>query len=124
MTFTNFGCVNTGAPWKSSDGTTNKVGSALDVTYFVVCSFHLVLMYASIYAWFFVNNQYWCDRTGMHDYTTGIIASSSTGQLSIPKEFRIYAANGCKNCFPASYSLEGRVDAASAWVEIASGDFP
>jgi predicted nucleic-acid-binding Zn-ribbon protein len=90
-TFTNFGCVNVGAPWKSSDGSTNK---------------------------------YYCDRTGMHNFTTGIIATSTTGQQTIPKELRVYAANGCKNCDPEFYTLEGRATATSDWVEVASGYLP
>lgn len=68
--------------------------------------------------------KYFCDRTGMHNFTTGIIATSTTGQLTIPKEFRVYAANACKSCDPEFYTLEGRTDATSEWVEVSSGYLP
>lgn len=60
----------------------------------------------------------------MHNYTTGIIASPATGQLTIAKEFRMYASNTCKNCDVVSYLFEGRASTTSAWVEIASGNLP
>ena len=74
--------------------------------------------------WDGTTNKYWCDRTGMHAYTTGLEFVTSSGQMTIPKAIRLYTANGCKDCDPREYILEGRVDAVSPWVEISSGDFP
>lgn len=69
-------------------------------------------------------DKWYCDRTGMHNYTTGLIFSPGHGQQTIAKAMRLYPANGCKNCDPQIYSFEGRTDAAAPWVEIDSGEFP
>jgi len=94
--FTDFGCVSSD-PSKSSDSTTNK---------------------------------YSCNRVGINDPTLstfaipGIIATSMNGQLSIPKELRVYTSNACTRCDPRSYYLQGRVSSTLPWVEIAFGEFP
>ncbi len=68
-----------------------------------------------------------CDRDGMVE-TPKISGFTLTpdhgGKLTIAKELRLYTHNNCANCDCVEYILEGRTDAASAWVEIGSGDLP
>jgi hypothetical protein len=68
-------------------------------------------------------SKYLCDRDGYHDVSNGIIVSPSHAQMSIAKKLRIYAQNNCNNCDPVSYTLAGRVDFNSEWVDIAAGNF-
>ena len=95
---TNFGCNSLDKPWNTFDGTTT---------------------------------QYACDRRGMNNVTDeatfqipGIIVTPEHGQLTIPKEFRMYPASSCVGCDPLTYILEGRLDSTSPWISIASGDLP
>ena len=65
-----------------------------------------------------------CDRTDMHNVTTGVIFSNNHGQRSIPKALRMYSSNVCRGCDPVSYALEGRLDFTDTWTEIGSGSLP
>jgi len=69
-------------------------------------------------------DRYYCDRTDMHNDTTGIIVAPEHGKLSIAKSLRLYASDRCQNCDPVNYILEGRTDATAPWDEIASGELP
>ena len=55
---------------------------------------------------------------------SGLAATSSTGQLTIAKEFRMYSGGDSLDEDPVEVTLEGRVDAYSAWVEIYDGNLP
>lgn len=68
--------------------------------------------------------KYQCDRTGMHYSTVGFITTPQHGQLTIPKALRLYTANSCSSCDPLGFTLEGRMDAAASWDQIASGEWP
>ena len=63
-----------------------------------------------------------CDRNGYKDVPNGIIVSPSHSQMSIAKKLRIYAPNSRNNCDPVEFTLAGRVDSSSAWVDIGEGD--
>lgn len=69
--------------------------------------------------------KFMCDRDGMVE-TPKISGFTLTpdhgGKLTIAKELRLYTHNNCANCDCVEYIFEGRMDAASAWVEIGSGD--
>merc|ERR1719393_645235 len=60
----------------------------------------------------------------MHNVTTGIIFTSNSGKLSIPKAIRLYPANGCSSCDPKEFVLEGRATSTGPWVEVESGVLP
>jgi hypothetical protein len=68
--------------------------------------------------------KFWCDRTGMHNISTGIIFIPNHGQLTIPKALRLYPANGCKTCDPKDFILEGRTNSTGPWVEIETAVLP
>ncbi len=58
----------------------------------------------------------------IHTEPTGFVMAPAHGKSSIAKSMRLYTANNCANCDCVEYKLEGRVDAASSWQEISSGD--
>ncbi len=64
--------------------------------------------------------KYTCKQ--IHTEPTGLVMAPAHGKQSIAKAMRLYTANNCANCDCVEYKLEGRVDSASSWQEIGSGD--
>lgn len=60
----------------------------------------------------------------IHNEPTGFVMAPAHGKHSIAKEMRLYTANNCPDCDCVEYKLEGRVDSASSWQEIGSGNVP